>query len=89
MLGICHNASRTICSESQVYALLWLHGSCPNIFNYINIYTNRHTHTDIEKLSLNSARPLQEYEKNKINCKSALQISNLLQYINIRVILCF
>lgn len=30
--------SRTICLESQGYALLWLHDSLPIIFKYSNIY---------------------------------------------------
>lgn len=46
-LGICRNTSRTICLESQVYGLLWLHDSHPTIFTYSYIYICIHTHAHI------------------------------------------
>lgn len=65
-----HLTSRTICLESQVYALLWLHDSHPNIFKYSNIYiyvcTQAQIDINIKRLSFNPARPLYEYEKNQL-----------------------
>lgn len=46
--GICCNTSRTICLESQVYALMWLHDFRHIICKHSNIYVHAHIYKFIK-----------------------------------------